>query len=55
MNPTTHKPTGIAAAKVVREGRVLMLRRRVSEGELSLAVPGRQDRGRGDAAADRCP
>ncbi len=39
MNPITHEPTGIAAAIVVREGRVLMLRRRVSEGELSWQFP----------------
>lgn len=39
MNPTAHEPTGVAAAIVVREGRVLMLRRRVSEGELSWQFP----------------
>ena len=35
---TTEKP-GISAAIIVRDGRVLMVRRRVSEGELSWQFP----------------
>ncbi|MFE4381247.1 NUDIX hydrolase [Streptomyces cyaneofuscatus] len=36
---TTDKQPGIAAAIVVHEGRVLMVRRRVSEGQLSWQFP----------------
>ncbi|MYT99319.1 MULTISPECIES: NUDIX hydrolase [unclassified Streptomyces] len=36
---TTDKQPGIAAAIVVNEGRLLMVRRRVSEGELSWQFP----------------
>ena len=37
--PTTEERPGIAAAIVVDEGRVLMVRRRVKEGELSWQFP----------------
>ncbi len=36
---TAEERAGIAAAIVVREGRVLMVRRRVSEGQLSWQFP----------------
>lgn len=38
-NQTTDERPGIAAAVVVNEGRVLMVRRRVSEGQLSWQFP----------------
>ncbi|MFE8936999.1 NUDIX hydrolase [Streptomyces sp. NPDC007872] len=38
-NQNTHERPGVAAAIVVNEGRVLMVRRRVSEGRLSWQFP----------------
>lgn len=39
MNETTTEKPGISAAIIVDEGRVLMVRRRVKEGELSWQFP----------------
>ncbi|MCC9307560.1 NUDIX hydrolase [Kitasatospora sp. RB6PN24] len=39
MHPASDGRPGIAAAIVIREGRVLMVRRRVSEGQLSWQFP----------------
>lgn len=39
MTQTTDEQPGISAAIVVREGRVLMVRRRMKEGELSWQFP----------------
>ncbi|MER6769869.1 NUDIX hydrolase [Streptomyces bacillaris] len=49
---TTDERPGIAAAIVVHEGRVLMVRRRVSEGQLSWQFPaGEVEPGEGREAA----
>ncbi|MFD8483562.1 NUDIX hydrolase [Kitasatospora sp. NPDC059673] len=39
MLPPSDGPPGVAAAIVIREGRVLMVRRRVSEGQLLWQFP----------------
>ncbi|MFJ5118782.1 NUDIX hydrolase [Kitasatospora sp. NPDC088548] len=39
MLPASDGPPGVAAAVVIREGRVLMVRRRVSEGQLLWQFP----------------
>ncbi|MER0242972.1 NUDIX hydrolase [Streptomyces sp. HSW2009] len=54
QQPTDEQP-GVAAAIIVHEGRVLMVRRRVSEGELSWQFPaGKVEPGeRREAAAVR--
>lgn len=42
LRQTAARQPGVAAAVIVHEGRVLMVRRRVSEGSLSWQFPARK-------------